>query len=60
MYQNYGTISALPFQHIYKRDSYFCKFWGNGPKYILIFNKFEGKLCIGYLNIEAELIILNQ
>ena len=53
MYQNYGTvdISALPFQHIYKRDSYFCKFWGNGPKYILIFNKFEGKWCIGYLNI---------
>ena len=45
MYQNYGTvdISALPFQHIYKRDScIFFKFWGNGLSTFLFLKNLKG------------------
>ena len=42
MYRNYGTvdISALPFQHIYKRDS--CIFLSFGETVFLFLKKFEG------------------
>ena len=45
MYQNYGTIdiSALPFQHIYKQDSYiFVSFGGTDLSTFLFLINLKG------------------